>query len=295
MTTSGRLRIAQLALDPLHAEKLDADVELNGQNLVVRRAQADFFDGRVTGDFEAQVSASPTYSFHGEFERVNLAALAVATSSLDGRLAGMAAGEIALSARGIGREQLLASLAGEGKLQVRDALVRGIDLSKGTVTTEPKRLETRPGETRTGEARTIDARAADVAKPADIKSGAESRFTSAAASFHLGGGLVQVEHLSLATREERFEVAGSVSLARQLDLRVWSLPRGGEIATDTNLAADREQWTIGGTLEAPLLTRQTHIAGTADAIPGTANGTSPAGTIPTAIPTATVGTPANRR
>jgi hypothetical protein len=295
MATSGRLRIAQLALDPLHAEKLDADIELNGQNLVVRRAQADFFDGRVTGDFEAQVSASPAYSFHGQFERVNLAALALATSSLEGRLAGMAAGEISLSARGIGREQLLASLSGAGKLQVRDALVRGIDLLNGTVAVDARAADTRLSEGRVGETRTIDARAADVTKPANIKSAAESRFTSAASTFHVGGGLVQIERLSLATREERFEIAGSVSLARQLDLRVWSLGRGVETVPDTNLTADREEWTIAGTLEAPLLTRQTHIAGSTDAIPGTANGFAPAGTPPESIPAATAAPAAGRR
>jgi len=224
----------------------------------------------------------------------------VSTSSLEGRLAGMAAGEISLSARGIGREPLLASLTGAGKLQVRDAMVRGIDLPNGTVAIEPRTAETRRGEgkfseTRSGETKTIDARAADVTKSANTKSATESRFASAVTSFHVGGGLVQIESLSLSTREERFEIAGSVSLARQLDLRVWSLGRGAETGQDTNLIADRQEWTIAGTLEAPLLTRQTHIAGSTDAIPGTANGFAPEGTPPGAIPAVTAAPPTTVR
>ncbi len=295
MATSGRLRIAQLALDPLHAEKLDADIELNGENLVVRRAQADFFDGRVTGDFEAQVSASPAYSFHGQFERVNLAALALATSSLEGRLAGMAAGEVTLSARGIGREQLLASLSGAGKLQARDALVRGIDFSNGTVTSEQKTADTKPAESRAGEARTVDARA-DIAKQADIKSGAESRFTSAAASFHVGNGLVQVEHLALYNSRRTFRNRRTCKLwranlicecglfraeSRQCPIQIWQpTAKNGLSPARWKLRYSRARRI----LRAPVML-----------VPGTVNGSAPAGTMPGATPTATVGANPSRR
>ena len=45
MVTSGRVRVAELALAPLRVEKLDADVVLDGPSLTLRRAQADFSTG----------------------------------------------------------------------------------------------------------------------------------------------------------------------------------------------------------------------------------------------------------
>ena len=151
----------------------------------------------------------------------------------------------------------LASLAGQGQLQLRDAVLRGLDLMSATAG---------PGDVRPVETKTADLRAGTT-KPGETKTAAEGHFNSAAGSFRVGSGRVQVDHLSLTAREQHFEVQGSVSLARRLDLRVWSLPRGVEAVSDSHLLTDHEEWTIGGMLEAPQLARQTNVAGNREAAP----------------------------
>jgi len=245
LSAQGRLRVGEISLSPIRVEKLEAAVELTGRKLTVRRAQAQFFDGRVAGDFEALLSADPAYTFRGEFDRVNLASLASSTASLGGHFAGLASGELSLTARGVGKARLLESLAGQGDLRVRDAVLRGLDFPS-------------------------------VGQNDNAAEGAdESGFATATAGFHIAGGRIRVEQLSLTARDARFEIQGSVNLTRQLDLRAWSEPHGVDVAPGAGPAAERREWTIGGTLDAPLLTRQTRLAGNRMAT-DTPSGPSPA-------------------
>jgi hypothetical protein len=109
----------------------------------------------------------------------------------------------------------------------------------------------------------------------DAKSVAESRFSAANASFHVSGSGVQVDQLSLAAREGHFEVQGSVNTSRELDLHAWSVPRGGESSSEANAGTNREDWVIGGTLDAPELTRETHIAGNPEVTPSSSSSITP--------------------
>ena len=108
--------------------KLDADAQIDGRKIVLRRAQADFYGGRLSGELNALLTADPFYSFRGRIDRVDLAPMTNASAPLAGRFAGLAAGELNFEAHGIGREPLAASLAGEGVLRIRNAVLRGIDL-----------------------------------------------------------------------------------------------------------------------------------------------------------------------
>ena len=201
----------------MRVEKLDAAVEIAGRSIALRGAQVDFYGGRVFGDFEARLNAAgPTYAFRGQIERANLAELTAATTSLAGRFAGIGTGRLALSAHGVGRPALLASLEGEGALEVRDAVLRGIDLSAWT------------------------------AGNADTPEGSnDSRFDAGSATFHIEGGWVRVDRLLLAARNEQFAVAGSVGFARQLDLWLRAMPRGSDPGSDADLKGDA--WVVGGT------------------------------------------------
>src|SRR5262249_13460425 len=158
--------------------------------VVLHRAQADFYGGRMTGEFDARLSPVPSYSLTAEVSRANLAALAGATPALAGRFAGVASGELTLAPRGIGSSRLLASLNDQGALQVRDAALRGIDFaSEGQNSPEP---------------------------PA----AGEDRFSAVSAKFHVTAGHVHVDESLFSGRETQFEAAGDVDFARRLDFRV---------------------------------------------------------------------------
>ncbi len=257
LAARGRLRVGEVLLAPLRIAKLDADAEIEGRRIVLRRAQADFYGGRLSGELDALLTAQPFYSFRGRIERVDLASMTDASPSLAGRFAGLAAGELTLQARGIGREPLAASLEGEGVLRVRNVLVRGLDL---------------------GPQRDLD-RDAGPKSPApgsagDSESAAETRYSTAAATFHVAQGRVLLNQVLLVGRDEQLELEGTVDFARQLDLRVRPLPRDltSRDLTQRDLArtaeidaqdTDADTWAVVGTLDAPQVRLQTPVAGAA--------------------------------
>ncbi len=254
LAARGRLRVGELLLAPLRVGKLDADAEIDGRRIVLRRAEADFYGGRLSGELNALLSADPFYSFRGRVDRVDLALMTNASSSLAGRFAGLASGELTLAARGVGRESLAASLDGEGVLRVRNAIVRGLDLS-------PDRSVDRGSDQIPGQKVLPPGRSGD-SEPAT-----ETRYSTAAATFHIAGGRVLMNQVLLVGRDEQLELDGSVSFARQLDLRVRPMPRDltprdltrtAEIETQDN---DADAWAIAGTLDAPRVRLQTPVAG----------------------------------
>ncbi len=166
------MRVGELQLAPLRIAKLDADAQIDGRKIVLRRAQADFYGGRLSGELNALLTAEPFYSFRGRIDRVDLALLTNASASLAGRFAGLAAGELNFEARGIGREPLAASLEGEGVLRVRNAVVRGMDLS-------PDRTSGRGPEQSPGQ------KIADSGTSSRFRVAAETRYSTAAATFHV--------------------------------------------------------------------------------------------------------------
>ncbi len=227
----GRLRVAELTINPLRVVSLDAQAQLVGRDLVLRRVQGEFYGGRVTGEFEARLSGAPTYAFRGHIARTNLAALAAATAPLAGRFAGLASGELTLAARGIERKDLLASLEGGGTLDVRDAVIRGPDLLSEfeDVVSEPQ-------------------------------AGSEGYFGGATGSFRVVGGSVHLEQFLFAGHDEQFEVVGKVDFTRRLDLRIQSIRSADGGVAGTGIGVGGDAWVVGGTMEAPQVTRQTRIA-----------------------------------
>ena len=220
----GRLRVAELLLSPLRPvkiEKLDAQAVLQGPSLVLRQGRAELYGGQLTGDFEARLSAEPSFSFDGQFARIDLGDLASA-ASLPGRINGLASGELKLAARGPDRAALAGSLQGQGLLRVREALLGQIEWTPAV----------------TGTA-------------AELNSGIESRPFAVTTRFQVGAGRVRLDRLLLDRSDEQIEITGSVDFSRRLDLRVQSLPRS---LTTAGLSAEREAWTVGGTLDAPRVT-----------------------------------------
>ncbi len=216
----GRISVEEVIVAPLSVRRLRAWTEIAGRNIALRSAQADFYGGAMTGSLGAELLPQPSYRFEARFERVNLGALADATATLKGRFGGLAAGELQLAARGIGRENLLASLEGRGWLRVRDARMRGLDV-KATYFGD----------------RLVQG---------------TTQFAEADSAFSLAARKVHVEKLRLADRADDFEAVGSVDFSRALDFRMRMLGRPGG-ARRRDAASKMER--IAGPLDALQVTR----------------------------------------
>ncbi|MBI1738506.1 MAG: AsmA family protein, partial [Acidobacteria bacterium] len=126
----GQVRVDHLTLAPISLRKLRGALELDGRKIKLSDAQADFYGGAVRGSFRAELAVEPKYDVQAKFERVNLAALTTATATLKNLFSGTAAGELSLSTRGIGRENLLRALDAQAAFDFRDAQFRGLDLAE---------------------------------------------------------------------------------------------------------------------------------------------------------------------
>jgi hypothetical protein len=215
LNAGGRLRIAELDLARLHVFNIDANSKISGAALTLRQGHAEAFGGQWSGNFVADLSAEPAYSFEGQFARLDLSQLAEAVA-LSGRASGAGAGELKLRASGNSRAALVGSLQGQGTLRAPAASLPTLEF-------------------------------ASTANPGESEAGAEERPAAIAARFHLGNGSFALDSLQFARPAERTEVSGSIDFARRLDLRVATVPRALAEATPSGLAS------VSGTLDAPRI------------------------------------------
>ena len=130
LAAHGRLRVGELDLPPMQVDQFDGEVEIEGRTVRVRKAQGNFFQGKVSGSFDARLLPDPSYEFQGNFDRVNLAQLGQAVSFLNDRISGITSGSLILSAHGVGRQNLVGSLEGKGTVNARNVELRDLDLSR---------------------------------------------------------------------------------------------------------------------------------------------------------------------
>jgi len=228
VNAQGRLHIDELALGALLLESVDATADLHLGALNLRRAEAGLYGGRLSGEFQAQLGAEPSYTFQGQVDRADLSALANLTSIKTG-FGGIGSGEVSLAARGVGRQALLASLDGEGFLHVQDAAIDILDLP-------------------------LDA--AD----SGFREIAGNRFRSSTVSFRLQDGEVRVDPWLLSGRQRQLEIVGDIDFSRRLNLQVRSIAQSGRLGVTSDSAAGDDVWVIGGTLDAPQLIREERVS-----------------------------------
>ena len=125
----GKLHVGEIVVTPIRLEQFDGQAELDGRTVRIRNAQADFFGGKVTGTLDARLLADPSYEFEGRFDRVNLAQLGLGVLTLNNRIAGTASATLSISTHGIGRENLIGSMEGDGTLNVRNAELPGVNFT----------------------------------------------------------------------------------------------------------------------------------------------------------------------
>ena len=223
----GRLHLDELAIGASRLDNLDATADLEHGNLTLRRAQADLYGGRLSGEFRAQLGTELRYSFRGQVDRTDLSALAAITSIRHG-FGGLGSGEIAFSARGLGRQALLASLEGEGFLHVQDAAVELPDLPSDSADTSFQEI-------------------------------AGNRFRNSTVSFRVENRQIRVDPWLLSGREKQLEIVGDIDFSRRLNLQVRSLSQSNRISSASEFASD-DVWVLGGTLDAPQIIRQERVS-----------------------------------
>jgi AsmA-like C-terminal region len=188
-------------------------------------ARADFYRGVVRGSLEMKFSLPPTYRAAAQFDRVSLAQLASASPALAGRFAGVVAGELKLTAEGASLKELAGSVEGRGQCTLRDAEDRRLDWFTSLAAGSP-----RPGTT---------------------------TFTTASASFRLGGGRIGLDDVRLEGPAGQLEVTGNISFSRGLAAQVRTLPLPARFSPTKRPAAAlvSQTFELAGTLAAPQIRR----------------------------------------
>jgi AsmA-like C-terminal region/AsmA family len=234
VNAQGRLHIDELALGGLLLQSLDATADLHHGALNLRRAQADFYGGRLSGEFSAQLGTEPRYTFQGQLDRTDLSALAALTLIKNG-FEGLGSGEVELAAHGIGRQALLASLEGQGFLQVQNA---SIDLLNSPLSLADS----------------------------SFRELADSRFRSSTVSFRVQDGNIRVNPWLLSGRQRQMEIIGDIDFSRRLDLQVRSIAQSERFGPLSDPPPADEVWLIGGTVDDPQIIREERVAAGSRAI-----------------------------
>jgi hypothetical protein len=218
MAARGRLRAGAIAMGSLDLDAFDGDVEISGRMIAVRKAQADFFGGNISGALDVRLVADPSYDFQGHFERVNLAQLAGALPFLNNRIAGIASATLSLSAHGIGRQTLMDTLEGNGTLNARNAEIAGLDLT-GIF----------PGESQDASLNT---------------------FGSVHGAFRVHDREIDLANFVLDDARGRLEAEGPINFSHALSLRLH--PSILQATTSPN-SASPPSFLLSGTIEDPKL------------------------------------------
>jgi hypothetical protein len=214
----GRLRAGAIEMPPLHIEQFDGEAELAGRAIRIRKAKADFFGGKISGSLEAQLLPDPSYEFQGSFERVDLAQVGGAVSFLDGRIGGNASAALTLSAHGIGRQDLIGSMEGQGTFNGRNVALRGLELSS--------------------------------VFPGDIPDTESDTFSSVQGTYRIQTGGIDLANFVLDNSRGRLEAEGRIDFSHALNIRVH--PSIFQAAT-APASASPPSFLLSGTVETPKL------------------------------------------
>jgi len=211
---AGDLRVDEVTIEKIRMRQFRAQAKIDALNLTLQNVQAQWSGGEVKGIVEAAFSPKPRYEIAAAFEHVAISQMPW-LARLSDHLAGTAAGSLQLKAGGIGREALLASLAGKGEIRLANVELRGWDLA-GTMALG----EWTPGN---------------------------SRWTAGAGTFHFSDGGFDLNTLRLTAPTGEFLLKGSVSFSEVTDLTAESHATGRNARAENTVRFMQ----ISGTLAEP--------------------------------------------
>jgi hypothetical protein len=218
LSARGRLRAGLIEIPPMRIEQFDGDAELAGRTIRIRKAQANFFGGKISGSFDAQLVPDPSYEFQGRFDRVDLVQLGQAVPFLNDRIGGSSSATLTLSAHGIGRQDLIGSMQGQGTLNGRNVELHGSGLS--------------------------------AMFPGDNPDTASDLFASVQGTYRIQGNEIDLANFVMDNSRGRLEAEGRIDFSHALNIRV--IPSIFQAAT-APASASPPTFLLSGTIENPKL------------------------------------------
>ena len=218
LAARGRLRAGAIDIPPMRLEQFDGEAELAGRTVRIRKAQANFFGGKISGSLDAQLVPDPSYEFQGSFDRVDLAQLGRVVPFLNDRIGGNASATLTLSAHGVGRQDLISSMQGQGTLNGRNVELRGSNLS--------------------------------AAFPGDNPDAASDLFASVQGKYRIQNRAIDLANFVLDSSRGRLEADGRIDFSHVLNIRVH--PSIFQAATSP-ASPSPPSFLLSGTIETPKL------------------------------------------
>lgn len=218
INTDGEVNVGELSIEKLKFADVHATASMRNFELEVHEADAKWAGGMVHAQVHAAFAPQPQYEVTARLDRVNLGEIPAASKFIE-RLAGFASGTVHLETHGVGRDELLQTLAGGGEIQLKNVAFRGWDVNASLADGQPQ----------TG----------------------TSRWTSGSGAFTMRNRGIEVPELRLESGRQETSLQGSVSFARDANLTVQTAavePRPGR-AVRTALAG--HVLKILGPLDAP--------------------------------------------
>lgn len=177
VSAEGELAVDAVSVEKIKLVKAHATLALHNLQLEVRNAEAQWAGGNVHGQITADFSPVPHYEVIADIDRANLAQLPWPPRWAE-RWGGTCSGTIQLTTGGVGREELLKQLAGQGEVRLSKIELRGWDV----------RASTESGVARTG----------------------TSRWTSGEGKFEIGEQEVRFAAIQLEGPQARTQLSGTL-------------------------------------------------------------------------------------
>jgi hypothetical protein len=240
LNARGNLKVGSFHLAPVVIQELRADVEMQGRDINLSKFEAQLCGGAISGGLLLNLEADPSYRLRLTAENVDAAELAALSTELRGKLSGQISGEARVSMHGIGRENLLNSLTGEGTLSAEGATIQGFDLSGGTHTEDAN-----SGGTRTD------------GGFSDIPANESEQFPVVNGEFSISSRKITFEKIALLDSEDPYEGRGTADFGRGIQFDLWPQAMAENVELDVKRTASDPPvptFRVSGTLEAPRIT-----------------------------------------
>ena len=215
VSAEGELAADAVTVEKIKLAKARASMQFHDLRLQVTSAEAQWAGGSVQGQITADFSPLPHYEVTAEVDRANLAQLPWPSRWAE-RWGGTASGSVQLSTGGVGREELLRQLAGEGSVKLNKIELRGWDV----------RASTESGVARAG----------------------TSRWTSGEGKFEIGERQVRFPAIELEGPQARTQLSGTLGF--DMNGQVTFLP-GAANKRGAKVVQASRGLSLSGSLETP--------------------------------------------
>ncbi|MGB2590363.1 MAG: AsmA family protein [Candidatus Acidiferrum sp.] len=227
MNADGELTIGELTIEKLKFSNVHAEGSLHDLQLEVRDADAQWVGGTVHAQVDAAFAPVPKYDVTAKLDRVNLAELP-ASGPFSDRLAGLASGTVNIVTAGVGRDELLQQLAGDGDIQLMNIQFRGWDVSASVADGSPH--------------------------------SGTSRWTTGDGTFTIRNRAVMVDHLALDSGHEQTSLQGTVSFARDANITIETLSAANRRGRTASINESGRVLRISGPLDGPRVSIEKTVA-----------------------------------